>query len=738
MWLLATALILLTLASLVVRMATPSDGTTIDSGDHVLTAGAVRVHGTHDSGELQVGDQVLAIDGHPVRDVTAVPLPEDRPLVYTVLRGGAQTTANVTLHTFDLAQALTDSWAMLLLIAALLGVAIFLYRLRPANPAARTGLLIASLALLSGIPGGMLTLQAVDLVSGTRFWWWLLAQLAYATLWAAMLHFTLVFPEQRAGRGHRLAVTLVYAGPWLLLLAKLALLLPAASTSLERFDLVGSPVYPTIYLYPVLVLVALVYSYHSSADELTRHRLSALAITMASGSALYLVLWVLPAQFAHGPLLPWGLFPLVFVPAPFAVAAAILRHRALDIDVAVSRTLVYLVLSVAVAGIYLLVTVLLGMVLHPLGPPWEQVIAASVVAAAVQPLRTWAQSTINLRLFGARDDPYRLLSVLASRLETVHSPESPLPAVVQAVGTTLRLPYVAIETLVGGRAEQVASYGTPARGLVRFPLIYQGSAVGYLVAASRSPREPLRRRDHQALARVATQAGATVYAARVTADLARSKEKLVAAREEERRRLLHDLHDGVGPTLAAIALGLPMVGSTLRADPDSAVDLLDRLGAELQGAIREIRRVSKDLGPTMLSQLGLVTAVREHASALAQRQPDPSRRVDFTIEASRNGLGKLPAAVEIAAYRIICEALTNVVRHAAATRCQVRVWLAGGALRLEVTDDGRGLPGTAARGVGLDSMRERAVELGGSCVMEKAVGGGTVVSATLPLASEQD
>lgn len=737
MWLLALALMVLTVLSLVTRMANPSDGTTIADSDRVLSDGRVTVQSVHEGSPLHVGDQVLAIHDHALGDLGSLDIAPFQSLRYTVQRDGQTLDLIVQLQPFDLAKALADNWSMFLLIASLFGVAAFVYWLRPTYPAARTGLLIGALAMFTGVAGGALGLEAIDLVGGTRFWWWLAAEIVYAVLWAVMLHFTMVFPAHRTSSLMRAAIALVYAGPPLLFVARLALLLPGADTPLTRLDLLGSPVYPTIYVYPVLLVATLVYSYRSQTDALTRRRLFAAAVTIGAGSALFLVVWVVPAQVAGGPLLSWTLFPLVFVPAPFSIAAAILRHRALDIDIAVSRTLVYLLLSTAGAGLFLGIVWLLGMFLRPTGSPWDQVIAAGVTAAAVQPLRSWTQGMINLRLFGARDDPYRLLSVLASRLEAVHSPDSPLPAVVHAVGTTLRLPYVAIETLSNGKVEYVASYGTPARGLVRFPLIYQGTAVGYLVAASRSPREPLRRRDHQALARVATQAGATVYAARVTADLARSRERLVAAREEERRRLLHDLHDGVGPTLAAIALGLPMVGTTLRRDPDAASELLDQLGAELQGAIKEIRRVSKDLGPALLSQLGLITAVREHASTLSERQADPAREVSFTIDASV-GLGSLSAAVEIAAYRIICEALTNAVRHAHASACQVRIWLAGGLLHVTVSDDGKGIPSSATRGVGLDSMRERAVELGGACVVEKAEGGGTLVTATLPLTSEQD
>jgi signal transduction histidine kinase len=215
---------------------------------------------------------------------------------------------------------------------------------------------------------------------------------------------------------------------------------------------------------------------------------------------------------------------------------------------------------------------------------------------------------------------------------------------------------------------------------------------------------------------------------RLTADLQRSRERLVTAREEERRRLRRDLHDGLGPQLASLTLTLAAARELLRHDVDAADVLLQELAIHTQAAIADIRRVVYDLRPPALDDLGLVLALREQAAQYSQAG------LQITIAAPER-LPQLPAAVEVAAYRIVQEALTNVVRHAQAQTCTVRLAL-GDALDLEVKDDGVGLPQGGRAGVGLTSIRERTAELGGTCRIESTPGAGTCIQARLPLHQE--
>jgi signal transduction histidine kinase len=209
--------------------------------------------------------------------------------------------------------------------------------------------------------------------------------------------------------------------------------------------------------------------------------------------------------------------------------------------------------------------------------------------------------------------------------------------------------------------------------------------------------------------------------------LQRSREELVTLREEERRRIRRDLHDGLGPALAGIALGLDAVGRIAEQDPPEAGALAEQLKREVHASLSDVRRLVEDLRPPALDQLGLVGALRQQADRLSERE------ADLHVEVSAEGLPPLPAAVEVAAYRIATEALNNVSRHAAARQCQVRFTMDDEALTVEVEDDGVGLREPRRAGVGLTAMRERATELGGSCSVT-ASGRGTRVRASLPVA----
>jgi signal transduction histidine kinase len=212
------------------------------------------------------------------------------------------------------------------------------------------------------------------------------------------------------------------------------------------------------------------------------------------------------------------------------------------------------------------------------------------------------------------------------------------------------------------------------------------------------------------------------HAVRLNADLQRSRERLVAAREEERRRLRRDLHDGLGPTLAGIALQLESARALATADAAASDRLLARLVEETRIAIADVRHLVYDLRPPALDEVGLVGALQQQAA----RFPALDVTIDADIDAA-----DLPAAVEVAAYRIATEALTNAARHSSARACRVRIAL-NGALELEIADDGAGIGPDSRPGVGLASIRERAAELGGTCTFGSG-DRGTVVRAKLPL-----
>ena len=263
------------------------------------------------------------------------------------------------------------------------------------------------------------------------------------------------------------------------------------------------------------------------------------------------------------------------------------------------------------------------------------------------------------------------------------------------------------------------------------PLYYQRAQVGELWTAPRSPGERLTSADLALIEQVAQHAGPAVHAAALAADLQHSREQIVLAGEDERRRLHRDLHDGLGPQLAGLVLRIDAARNWLHRDPAKTEELLAELKQQAQGAVGDVRRIVYGLRPAALDQLGLEAALRQYAARAGGEQ----LQIEVTV---LEVLPPLDAAVEVAAYRIALEAVANVVHHAGARHCAVKLCMdnrdTGGELLLEISDDGRGLPQTMHFGVGLHSMRQRAAELGGLCTIESPPGGGASVRVRLPCA----
>lgn len=723
------------------RVSSPTDGATVSPADSAVSIGHVIVSATDPDTALEPGDEVIAIDGvflaERVRDLPGGPKAHaGDTLTYLIERDGTRRAVDVTLHRFPLLGTISDLWPMLVVGALLVATTIAVFWARPRDPAAHATLLTAGIGLVAIIGAGFFPLTAVDLVAGDGFWRHFVGQVAFALLWGPVLHFAIAFPATALTTRQRWLIGAGYAGP----LALYGLVWVVSGwvlpDPLERLYLLVVPVLPALFVYPPLIGTLLVRKYRDKDADTTRRSTLWLLVALIASVGGYFAIWVVPVIATGAPLVPYEMQALGFMAVPIAMSAAVLRHRALNIEVAVSRTVVYGALTIGALGLYLAIVAAWEALFGPTTNVWWQAVVAAVIAVLSQPVRARLQSLINKRLYGDRDDPYRVVSSLASRLENTPIVASMLPEIVETVAAALRLPHMAIEIQARGRSETAASVGTPTGELYRMPLTYHGERVGNLVVGRRSAQRELTRPDRIALAEVARHAGAAVYTARLTRDLRRSRDRLVQAREMERRRILHELHDGVGPTLAAIALGLDVSRRTV-GDTTPTGELLGRLRDELQAAIVEIRRLAHGLRPPVLDRIGLIPAIREYAGALASRTAggdEDENGVTIVLEVP-SSMPKLPAPVDVAAYRIICEALTNVTRHAAAKSCAVRLWVDDD-LHVEVVDDGIGLPAVAGGGVGLSSMRERATELGGECLVEADHDGGTRVFATLPLPKE--
>ncbi|MGE5703002.1 MAG: histidine kinase [Clostridia bacterium] len=435
---------------------------------------------------------------------------------------------------------------------------------------------------------------------------------------------------------------------------------------------------------------------------------------------------------------------------PVSLTMAVLRRRLWDIDPIVNRTLVYFALSICVVLLYTLTVLYLSRLFQTEGNFIVSLIATAGVAIVFAPLKEWLQRQINRLLKGRHDDPYSILLELGNQLIQSQAPEETLAAMARTVKEALRLPYVGISIGVGSQDTLVASVGEPVSELHAYPIIHRGQELGTLHLASRSPGEAFSSEDGLLLDVLLRQAGPIVENVNMTLgmkllaeDLQESREKLVLAREEERRSIRKNLHDDLAPRLAALALNAATAQKYMEKEPAVAIEMLSDLRKEIRSTVDEIRTLVHDLRPPSLDELGLIGAIQERietlskpAQLLAGEQGTEALHIRLHAPTL---LPVMPAAVEVAVYRIITESLVNVVKHAKATICTVRLEVSSsGQLVAEIIDNGSGiqarppLPG-AKDGIGLISIRERAAELGGQCTVERLEGGGTRIAAVFPL-----
>jgi two-component system, NarL family, sensor kinase len=466
-----------------------------------------------------------------------------------------------------------------------------------------------------------------------------------------------------------------------------------------------------------LVLASLVVRYRRGGDVERRQLLWLLLAVLA----VLAYAGVPRGIFGRGPALGLLVVPLI----PAAVTVAILRYQLLDIRLVVSRALVYGVLTAAAAGAYVGLVALLDMMVRSRVSLDSALVASIIVAIGFNPARVRLQRLIDRGLYGDRRDPVRAVSLVGERLAGTGT--AGLPGVLEALCDSLRLPFAAVRF---GSAE-AAAHGAAPELLHSISLSYDGARIGELIVGVRSGQRRLGPQDIAVLELLAGPLAVALQATALSAALQQSRVGIVAAREEERRRLRRDLHDGLGPVLTGIAFKADAASNTLRDQPEHARELLGTLRADTTAAIDDIRRLVDGLRPPALDDLGLIGSLREQSARLAQRPGGGRIAVCLNVPDS---LPSLPAAVEVAAYRIITEALTNAARHSGAARIEVGLSLAeGDGLRIEVRDDGTARQAEWQPGVGLTSMRERTAELGGFCQAGPDPAGGGQVVAFLPL-----
>ena len=536
----------------------------------------------------------------------------------------------------------------------------------------------------------------------------------------------LLLPDGRLpSRGWRLPVASLISAQVLLVLAWVFVRGPAAAPDADwpaGFDSPPNPVgvlpaawsdtlsaWEWLLQVPLLVVLLAVVVRLVRADAGERTRVMSLLLALG-----VFVVAVVAGRAVWAPVADI----LDVVAAAFLAAvlvSAVLRRRLEGVAVVVSHSFVYAVLVVLVAAGYAVVVGLLSTVGAELSSFGAGVVAAAA-ALAVLPLRARLQRLVDRVMHGDRADPYAALTRLASRAHGAPTSEEVLAAVAGSVAVSLRVPWVRV-TAFGDSAEN-GTAGTGQRA--EAPLVSGDTQVGSIEVVA-SPGRRLGPGELTLLQTLGQHAGVTIEAVRLAEAASLHQRGLVAAREEERRRLGRELHDELGPTVAGLSMQLGALRDLVRTDPDVVVDRLDALHASATQALADIRRVAHDLRPPALDQLGLAGGLRQLAEALGLRA-----RIDADLP-------PLSAMVELAAYRICAEALTNVARHAGASQVTVGLRVSGDELALTVVDDGRGIAPDAAPGLGIESMRERASELGGRLLVTPGPMGGTRVDGVLPL-----
>lgn len=415
----------------------------------------------------------------------------------------------------------------------------------------------------------------------------------------------------------------------------------------------------------------------------------------------------------------WLVFAAAF---PIATLVAILRYGLYDIDLLVHRSVLFGLLGLILLTAYVATVLVLTSML----PTAAHTIATVAVVLMLGPLHRYLRARVDRWLYGDRADPHRALSRLGEQLENLLRPDQAFAAVARSVADALKLPYVAITEERNGRARELATYGTSrAWPQTKVPVMDGGHRIGAIVVESRAPEEGFGRRDLGLLTDLARQVALAARSDRLAKALQRTSEE----RDEDLRRLTGELHDSVGPSVEALRLQADALRTSIAGRDAVVVRKLDVILEDLETVSAGVGQLVRGVRPENL-HLGLVEAVRRRAEGF--------ERAGFTVRIKAVGAFEhLPASIEFEAYRIVSEALTNVVRHANASACQVRMVRTADFLEIKVADNGVGLPPDVDPGVGLGSMRDRCESRGGSFRIDP-VACGTRVVAVLPLPARHE
>jgi signal transduction histidine kinase len=428
----------------------------------------------------------------------------------------------------------------------------------------------------------------------------------------------------------------------------------------------------------------------------------------------FLLDWVLELTTA-GPdsILSLVLIGVAWGSLPVGLGIAILRHGLFDVDVVINRTVLFGILATAITAIYVGIVVGIGSLVGEQGNLFLSILATALIALAFQPIRVRARHFANRLVYGKRATPYEVLSTFSDQLGEGYSTEDILPRIARMIGEATGAESATVWVRIGNELRPSAGWpdGRPARPPVvsegpelpalpdderAYPVRHQGEVLGALSVVT-SRREPLNDTQERLLEDLAAQAGLVLRNVRLIEELRASRQRLVAAQDEERRRLERNIHDGAQQQLVALAVKIRLAKTMAGRDLEKAQGLLDELQGETQDALENLRDLARGIYPPLLADKGLAAALEAQA-----------RKVPFPVEVHPNGVARYSAEAEATAYFCVLEALQNVAKYAGDSTAVVRLSEDDGHLMFAVSDDGRGFdPATTPRGSGLQNMADR-------------------------------
>jgi signal transduction histidine kinase len=434
---------------------------------------------------------------------------------------------------------------------------------------------------------------------------------------------------------------------------------------------------------------------------------------------------------------------VTFLLLPIATGVAILKYRLYDIDVVIRKTVVVGALAACITLIYVAVVVGFGaLAAGTFQSRILPIVAAVLIAVAFQPMRAAARRLSDRLVLGKRATPYEVLSAFSERVGGTYATEDLLPRMARIVGEGTAAQVAEVWLRLGDQLRRAATWPTdkepnatsafplsngelPQLGDVSeaLPVRHQGELLG-AITVKKPPSEPLTSDERKLLNDLAAQAGLVLRNARLNEELRlrleelqASRQRIVAAQDQERRRIERNIHDGAQQQLVALAVKLGLVRTIGKADQEKADQILAELQTDAQQALEDLRDLARGIYPPLLADQGLVAALEAQA-----------RKASLPVAVAANGVGRYPQEVEAAVYFCALEALQNIAKYAGATRALVRLSARDGSLTFEVVDDGGGFDvATAKRGSGLTNMSDRLSALGGALNIESSPGSGTVI-----------